>query len=397
MKISELPQISALTGTELIPMDSGTAPNRTTVSATSNTLAAALASGIIGRTPTEIANGVIPVNNTYQPGDVRRYTTKAPVSDFNYAGWFSYGDVPVAVDADTFTVTGDARSRYIVGSHMLLVGTAAIQVVRVSTTAFGGGLTTIDITFDVGGVMPTGLVACAAQQLLRNDGQNTVSQDANLLATGVAIQNKNLGTAAGARFTMSSDPNGGMIGFVVGDNFSGTFFPTQGFNGRCAGFYTTTTGSGGFVPTPMIFAVADLPRLIIDAGAGPVAAPIRLINASETLALHSPLTIGGVYQTWRRLNSIPATRMGVFGYDSLGVNNNLRLINEVSSGGIELTSTSGNSSLNATAGSVSLNGTSYSMTLTGLGNFANDAAAAGGGVPVSGLYRNGSVLQIRVA
>lgn len=32
-----------------------------------------------------------------------------------------------------------------------------------------------------------------------------------------------------------------------------------------------------------------------------------------------------------------------------------------------------------------------------LGNYANDAAAASGGVPVGGLYRNGSVLMIRVA
>lgn len=34
--------------------------------------------------------------------------------------------------------------------------------------------------------------------------------------------------------------------------------------------------------------------------------------------------------------------------------------------------------------------------LTGLGNYANDAAAAAGGVPVTGMYRNGSVLMIRV-
>lgn len=31
-----------------------------------------------------------------------------------------------------------------------------------------------------------------------------------------------------------------------------------------------------------------------------------------------------------------------------------------------------------------------------LGNYANDAAAAAGGVPVNGIYRNGSVLMVRV-
>lgn len=35
--------------------------------------------------------------------------------------------------------------------------------------------------------------------------------------------------------------------------------------------------------------------------------------------------------------------------------------------------------------------------LQSLGNYASDAAAATGGVPVGGLYRNGSVLMIRVA
>ena len=59
-------------------------------------------------------------------------------------------------------------------------------------------------------------------------------------------------------------------------------------------------------------------------------------------------------------------------------------------------------------------GTTLAATLTGTGNFtpvgnvtlpalqasttyANDAAAATGGVAVGGLYRNGSVIQIRVA
>lgn len=37
------------------------------------------------------------------------------------------------------------------------------------------------------------------------------------------------------------------------------------------------------------------------------------------------------------------------------------------------------------------------LLLATLGNYANDAAAASGGVPIGGLYRNASVLMIRVA
>ena len=36
------------------------------------------------------------------------------------------------------------------------------------------------------------------------------------------------------------------------------------------------------------------------------------------------------------------------------------------------------------------------INFSSLGNYANDAAAAVGGVAVGGLYRNGSVIQIRV-
>jgi hypothetical protein len=37
------------------------------------------------------------------------------------------------------------------------------------------------------------------------------------------------------------------------------------------------------------------------------------------------------------------------------------------------------------------------VNLANVRNFANDAAAAAGGIPVGGIYRNGSVVQIRVA
>lgn len=51
-----------------------------------------------------------------------------------------------------------------------------------------------------------------------------------------------------------------------------------------------------------------------------------------------------------------------------------------------------------TGGALSGRLTLPSMTLTPLpANAANDAAAATAGVPVGGVYRNGSVLMVRVA
>lgn len=43
------------------------------------------------------------------------------------------------------------------------------------------------------------------------------------------------------------------------------------------------------------------------------------------------------------------------------------------------------------------NKTLQNPSVSGLGNYADDAAASAGGVPVGGVYRNGSQLMIRVA
>jgi len=45
---------------------------------------------------------------------------------------------------------------------------------------------------------------------------------------------------------------------------------------------------------------------------------------------------------------------------------------------------------------VAITGAGLITLAQGLSNYANDAAAAGGGIPINGLYRNGSVIQIRV-
>lgn len=61
----------------------------------------------------------------------------------------------------------------------------------------------------------------------------------------------------------------------------------------------------------------------------------------------------------------------------------------------------GGSCLQINASQVTVNGVRLAanggVTLIGLGNYANDAAAAAGNVPINGVYRNGSQLMIRVA
>lgn len=67
----------------------------------------------------------------------------------------------------------------------------------------------------------------------------------------------------------------------------------------------------------------------------------------------------------------------------------MSLQNNVSVGVSDADVVAGVVTKNATSGAVLLNAT--------LGNYANDGAAATGGVPVGGLYRNGSIVMVRVS
>jgi hypothetical protein len=46
---------------------------------------------------------------------------------------------------------------------------------------------------------------------------------------------------------------------------------------------------------------------------------------------------------------------------------------------------------------VTFNASGQPVVPDGLEDFADDAAAQAGGIPIGGLYRNGSVVMIRVA
>lgn len=46
---------------------------------------------------------------------------------------------------------------------------------------------------------------------------------------------------------------------------------------------------------------------------------------------------------------------------------------------------------------VSLNPDGQPIVRVTLGDYADDSAAASGGIPINGLYRNGSVLMVRVS
>lgn len=347
----------------------------------------------IARTAVEITNGVTPSNYHRREGDLRRYSAITFAGDV-IDGHYSYGDVPTYIDADTFTVPGDKTAIYEVGVGVIVVSASAWKTGYVSSVSYSSPTTTVNVAVDYNSSLPTSPLAVGVAKLARTDipwhwitSQNTFARP--------TIQNRSTGTAATAGQSWGVTGDSGLVLMVSGVNYSGELVSTSGVTGNCVAFYTTTTGVAGFVAAPLVFAYGDQPRIVIGPAAGgyPNPPPVKFINAAEAFRLHSTGATGDSYQSWYRSNG--TTQKGYFGYDS-AANQNLRLVN-LETGTIEITASAGNASLNSTTGSVSLNGVSYSMTLAGLGNYANDAAAAAGGVPVSGLYRNGSVLMIRVA
>lgn len=96
------------------------------------------------------------------------------------------------------------------------------------------------------------------------------------------------------------------------------------------------------------------------------------------------VTTGGCYIKFT-LDDYSVTK-GYIGYASTA-DDDIDILNVVSGGNIDLQTTGGAVRV--------ISGTK--VFISGLGNYANDAAAAAGGVAVDQLYRNGSVLMVRVS
>lgn len=117
-----------------------------------------------------------------------------------------------------------------------------------------------------------------------------------------------------------------------------------------------------------------------------------------TLSPNAELTNERVLQIGRGLSAVDSE-----GFLNLSTSDNIPVLN----GGFTLTITlEGDSAVGipltgilATQSNTETleNKTLEAPKFSGLGNYVDDAAAAAGGVPVGGMYRNGSALMVRVA
>jgi hypothetical protein len=102
--------------------------------------------------------------------------------------------------------------------------------------------------------------------------------------------------------------------------------------------------------------------------------------------------------TDRYIEVFPSFTHEIFSYSGTAVGRNFAINATTNSVNTAPSSGSCTLQLQSLGRGIDINAVTNKITvdLAFLSNFANDAAAAGGGVPVGGLYRNGSVVQVRV-
>jgi hypothetical protein len=359
-----------------------------------------IASLLYPRSSAEINAGITPASPPiYVYGDPRRSAT------YRSAGWVNYGDVPTYISGNQISVAGDQSARYSRGRRVQTIGASGVNESRILNGTFSGGITLLDLINDVSGnggllgsVPPDAVILSLGVGGDLNT-TNTWVQDSNAIV-GQNFINRNLGTAAASRLVIgnyASDPSGGATAdtsalaiVVTGGSYASSYLPGMA-PGR-----NIILHSG--LPVPITLGTWDTQRIFIPAENGTNLLPIVFFNPiktvlnKEAIRLCAPTDPGNTTLAWYRSNE--TTRKGQIGYDS-GADNNLSLINFESGRIILETSGGGDITLNSST-EIQLAAGTYIKISNGLGNYANDAAAAAGGVPVTGLYRNGSVVMIRV-
>lgn len=337
----------------------------------------------------ETAAGMTISDDSFAYGDPRRSST------YRSGAWLNFGDVPTRVDGDTFTVPGDRTSRYSRGRRVQLIGTGGINESRILNATFAAGITTVDLINDISGNggltggVPTGLQIVSLSVAADTNTKNAFIQDFNGV-TGQDFINKNLGTSAASRLVVGnydSDSAGAATSntsalavVVTGGTYNSSYLPGMAA-GRNVVLHTgldvpITIGTWDsrriFIPSE--FATNLLPITFFN--------PLKLVGNQQSVRLCASADPGNTWMAFFRVDE--TTRKGTVGYS--GADNTFRIINEESASGMVVQST----------GTVSLISGTNKYTVTSLPNFANDAAASAGGVDVGQLYRNGSVVMIRV-
>lgn len=212
------------------------------------------------RTASEIADGVTPVSYTKPEFDVRRYVSGA----VEKPGWKCYGHVATYISTTSFSIAGDVTARYTPLMRVLALTNAGVTAdMRLVSSTFAAGITTIVLTADLGQNLASPILAVSVQSMLSATGPGTMMYDCNISSgAGLMVINKNTGNAANARMSVfaindATPANGaGLVIAAIPSTYSGAFLTGGYSTGPRTAIYAGIGAS-------LEFGTGDTSRLLI--------------------------------------------------------------------------------------------------------------------------------------
>jgi hypothetical protein len=323
------------------------------------------------RTAQEIADGITPANGAYKPGDPRRYHT-ITVTDDEISGLYCRGFVPTYVDSDTFTLAGDRTAAFPDRTRIAVFNNSGVRTYcQVLSTSYSAPDTTVEVRTEIGN-LPTSPVAVLNYVGVQLAHMNTVMVDYNA-AQVFQIINKNTGSDAATQLFVGDFDAAGIA--IIGTKSTTT--PTPYYSLAPNNPISAITNG---LAIPMVFVTHDRARLILD-GDG--------LASQFTTSLI-------VQQTAENPNGSSTSTITIDGTAAAAMSHKVNGV-EVGFSLVDATRVLFGATTNVPLHFYTNSLKRLGIPAGGISEYADDAAAAGGGLALGDMYRTGSVLKVRVA
>lgn len=323
------------------------------------------------QTSAESTDSVTPTNLQYEPGDSRRYG--ATDTDNGVAGWFDFGLTATRLSTTSFSVPGDQTSRYFAQRRCKMIG-GTTTYGRILTSSHAAGVTTVTLSMDGSSVVPNPMTLAPVQLNPASTLHSSIIVDADNEVYALLVGNRNNGASAVGKMIVgggnSSGAFTGAVAIAAVPSTHSEYLVGSGISGAQAVIHT---GS----PVPIVIGTGDILRIYIPAdGSEMKFTSDILLDKLSTTNSRGKMRLNGTTDSMLELDSAGTQTAYFF------TTNALTTIGSVTNIPFRI---------------ITNNVERLRVPAAGIGNYADDAAAAAGGVAVGEMYRNGSVLMIRVA
>jgi hypothetical protein len=326
-------------------------------------------------TDLELAASATILDQTYAPGDPRRSTF------YENVGMRDLGITPIYVDSDTFKVAGDVTALFPVRTRLATVGLTARNWGQILSAAFAAGETTVEMRMEIGNI-PADLAAIWVYDLPQLSHMNTFMVNFNGSQV-MQIVNQNDGASAATQLFIGDFGASG-IGIIATKATTVGTYPG-------GVYYSLAPGN----PISAITTGLDIPICVVTHDR------VRAVFAGDGLPTQFTTSII-VQQTTENPNgsstssiTVDGTAAAAMSWKVAGVEFGFMLVDAARA-------IIGTGTPDAPDNPVPLHFYTDStkrlgIPVDGIEDFADDAAAASGGLTLWDVYRTGSTLKARVA